>query len=204
MAFNIYPGILHARIIMYKFVASCEWTKIFSYLSITTHTTERFDPQTVQPVAQSLYRLSYAFHEFTNCNLHKTRAQMSFIAISRTQNLYSRKIGYSFPLKAINSLRHNYNNIQGYLTFRGPCIVSIFLLIYFQREATLNSLCISGKLLYMFRVVSSPIIRSTYNCIYSIWYLLTVTAFCLYCGRVGAGLSVVWELYRSEYLRHTV
>jgi len=31
---------------------------------------------------------------------------------------------------------------------------------------------ISGKLLYMFRVVSSPIIRSTYNCIYSIWYLL--------------------------------
>jgi len=33
---------------------------------------------------------------------------------------------------------------------------------------------ISGKLLYMFRVVSSPIIRSTYKCIYSSWYLLTV------------------------------
>ena len=56
---------------------------------------------------------------------------------------------------------------------------------------------ISGKLLYMFRVVSSPIIRSTYNCIYSIWYLLTITAVCLYWGRVGAGLSVVWELYGS-------
>jgi len=27
------------------------------------------------------------------------------------------------------------------------------------------------KLLYMFRVVPSPIIRSAYNCIYSIWYL---------------------------------
>ena len=27
------------------------------------------------------------------------------------------------------------------------------------------------KLLYMFRVVSPPIIRSTHNCIYSIWYL---------------------------------
>jgi len=27
------------------------------------------------------------------------------------------------------------------------------------------------KLLYMFRVVSAPIIRSTHNCIYSIWYL---------------------------------
>ena len=27
------------------------------------------------------------------------------------------------------------------------------------------------KLLYMFRVVPPPIIRSVYNCIYSIWYL---------------------------------
>jgi hypothetical protein len=28
------------------------------------------------------------------------------------------------------------------------------------------------KLLYMFRVVPPPIIRSTHNCIYNIWYLL--------------------------------
>jgi len=50
---------------------------------------------------------------------------------------------------------------------------NIFVLIYF-RDATLHSLFISGKLLYMFGVVSSPIIRSTYNCIDIIWYLLTV------------------------------
>ena len=73
------------------------------------------------------------------------------------------------------------------LTFRGPCIVSIFVLIYFQRDANLHSLFISEKLLYMFRVLSSPIIRSTYNCTYSIWYLLTITAICLYCRRFGAG-----------------
>ena len=30
---------------------------------------------------------------------------------------------------------------------------------------------ISGKLLYLFRVVSPPIIRSTHKCIYSICYL---------------------------------
>ena len=47
------------------------------------------------------------------------------------------------------------------MTFRGPCVVSIFLLIYFQQDATLHSLFISGKLLYMFRVVSPPILRST-------------------------------------------
>ena len=34
----------------------------------------------------------------------------------------------------------------------------------------LELLCI-WKLLYMFRVVSPPIITSAYNCIYSIWYL---------------------------------
>ena len=58
-----------------------------------------------------------------------------------------------------------------HLTFRGSCIVTIFLLIYFQQDATLHILFISGKLIYMFRVVSPPIIRSTHNCIYSIWYL---------------------------------
>jgi hypothetical protein len=47
----------------------------------------------------------------------------------------------------------------------------IFLLLYFQQDATLHSLFISGKLLYIFRVVSPPIISSTHNCIYSIWYL---------------------------------
>ena len=67
-----------------------------------------------------------------------------------------------------------YNRKIIILRFSGPCIVSIFVLIYFQQDATLHSFFISGKLLYMFRVVSSPIIRSTYNCIYSIWNLLTV------------------------------
>ena len=54
------------------------------------------------------------------------------------------------------------------LTFRGPCIVSIFLLIYFQQDATLHSLFISAIPLYMFRAVTPPIVRSTHNCIYSI------------------------------------
>jgi hypothetical protein len=65
----------------------------------------------------------------------------------------------------------NESNLLIFLTFRGPCIVSIFLLIYFQRDATLNSFFISGKLLYMFRVVSPLIIRSAHNCMYSIWCL---------------------------------
>ena len=49
--------------------------------------------------------------------------------------------------------------------------LNLFLLIHFQQNATLHSLFISGKLLYMFQVVSPPITRSTKNCIYSIWNL---------------------------------
>ena len=34
----------------------------------------------------------------------------------------------------------------------------------------LHTVCFICKMLYMFRVVSPPIIRSTINYIYSIWY----------------------------------
>ena len=42
--------------------------------------------------------------------------------------------------------------------------------IYTTRCNVTQFICI-WKLLYMFRVVSPPIIRSTHNCIYRIWYL---------------------------------
>ena len=57
------------------------------------------------------------------------------------------------------------------------------LLIYFQQDATVHNLFISGKLLYMFRVVTPPVIRSTHNRIYSIWYL---SKLCCY-------LSLFWK-----------
>ena len=90
-----------------------------------------------------------------------------------------------------------------FLSFRDPCIASILLLIYFQQDATLHSLLISGKLLYMPRVVSPPITRSTNNCIYSklSGTSQTVTATCRYYGRVGTRLNVVWELYWSVLVR---
>ena len=42
--------------------------------------------------------------------------------------------------------------------------------IIVQQDATMYSLLYFCKLLYMFRVVTLPIIRSTYNCNYSIWH----------------------------------
>jgi len=42
--------------------------------------------------------------------------------------------------------------------------------IIVQQDATIYSLLYFCKLLYMSRVVTPPIIRSTYNCNYSIWH----------------------------------
>jgi len=44
-----------------------------------------------------------------------------------------------------------------------------WILIIVQQDATIYSLLYFCKLLYMFRVVTPHIIRSTYNCNYSIW-----------------------------------
>jgi hypothetical protein len=46
--------------------------------------------------------------------------------------------------------------------------------------------------------VIPPIIRSAYNCIYSIGICHTVTAICSYRGRVGTGLSVLWVACSGE------
>jgi hypothetical protein len=97
------------------------------------------------------------------------------------------------------------------LTFMGTCIVSIFQYIYIYiyiypnpTRCNVTQFIYTWKLLYMFRVVHPPIIRSAYNCIYSIWYLSH-----RYCYlRVGTGLSVLWVVYASsvwmDVLRATV
>ena len=46
------------------------------------------------------------------------------------------------------------------------------------------------KLLYMFRVVSPPIIRNTNNCIYSVWYWSTVAATVAIVGEWRVTVSV--------------
>ena len=78
------------------------------------------------------------------------------------------------------------------LTFRGPCIVSIFLLIYFQQDATFiyflkSTLRVSGGTSTHHQEHTTVFtVSGTYK---------TVAATCRYGVRVGTGLSVVWELY---------
>jgi len=55
------------------------------------------------------------------------------------------------------------------LTFMGPRIVRIFK--YISNKIQRYTVYSFWKLVYMFRVVPSPIISSANNCIYSMWYL---------------------------------
>jgi len=57
----------------------------------------------------------------------------------------------------------------------GPCIA--ILCQYMSNKMQLYTVYFICKLLHMFRVVSPPIIRSTINCIYSIWYWSTVVQY---------------------------
>jgi hypothetical protein len=59
--------------------------------------------------------------------------------------------------------------LLGDLTFMGPCIVSTSQ--YISNKMQRYTFNFNWKLLYIFRVVFPPIIRSAYNCLYSIWYL---------------------------------
>ena len=60
-----------------------------------------------------------------------------------------------------------------------------------------------SKLLYMFQVVSPPIIRSTYNCIYSIWYLShRIVGYILISGNCSTCFR--WYLHPSSGAHSTV
>jgi hypothetical protein len=61
--------------------------------------------------------------------------------------------------------------ILGDLTFMGPYIVSIFQYTCISNKMQRYTVHLYLQTVYMFRVVLPLIIRSAYNCIYSIWYL---------------------------------
>jgi len=69
-------------------------------------------------------------------------------------------------------------------------IIFHFFLIYFQQDATSHILFISGKLLYMFRVVSPPIIRSTQ--LY--WQYLVLVIPLLLPAAIVEEVELVWVL----------
>ena len=65
--------------------------------------------------------------------------------------------------------------------------VNIFISSKYPTRCNVRQFIYICKLLYVFPVVSPPIVRSTYKCIYSIWYLSNC---CCY-------LSLSWKSWKS-------
>jgi hypothetical protein len=95
--------------------------------------------------------------------------------------------------------------LLGDLTFMGSCIVSIFqyTCTVYPTRCNVTQFIYIWKLLYMFRVVLPHIIRSAYNCIYSIWYLSRRYCYLPLSWRVGTGLSVLWVAYATHSVTNT-
>ena len=55
--------------------------------------------------------------------------------------------------------------------FYNSCLKTFGSQLVHPKRCNITQFIYLWKLLYMFRVVSPPIIRSTHNCIYRIWYL---------------------------------
>jgi len=55
--------------------------------------------------------------------------------------------------------------------FLSACYMKLVYSNIYPTRCNVTQFIYIWKLLYMFRVVTQPIIRSTHNCIYSIWYL---------------------------------
>jgi hypothetical protein len=79
------------------------------------------------------------------------------------QNSVSSSATYpNFVFKKCNKLFSRFFNVQ-------ESVLRESMSIIVQQDATIYSLLYFCKLLYMFRVATPPVIRSTYNCNYSIW-----------------------------------
>jgi len=81
---------------------------------------------------------------------------------------HSRRTKTSFTLWWKPEIAHRLYTI---LHFSLPKYHIVYSNIYISNKMQRYTVYFIWKLLYMFRVVPPPIIRSAYNCIYSIWYL---------------------------------
>jgi hypothetical protein len=108
----------------------------------------------------------------------------------RRRKFHSRWVGLNFWCRKKFFFLENliFFNVHGSV-HRASCIVNReSMSIIVQKDATICSLLYFCKLLYMFRVVTPPIVRSTYNCNYSIWHWSNF-------GQCSAWSQLRWEVW---------
>jgi hypothetical protein len=112
------------------------------------------------------YVLRSSQFQFNLCFLHQHHH--SYIR-QTVIKLFKSEIYLNNILKFCTYLTKRTHSFFKFLTFMGPCIVRIFQ--YISSKMKRYTVYFIWKLLYVFRVVTPPIIGSANNCIYNIWYL---------------------------------
>jgi len=108
--------------------------------------------------------LVFTFPFYTSLFIHPCRQKSDLYAPTSNSCIFT----------PIENWTHVYMNL---FTRNSPYYDLLKYLLFFLKHPVYPTRCnftqfiYIWKLLYMFRVVSPPIIKSAYNCIYSIWYL---------------------------------
>jgi hypothetical protein len=121
-----------------------------------THTHAEYAILIAFPLQQCLTRTRLNVTLYVHC--------LSCFKVTLAPHIFSNPSEIVFNNSVIN-IQKLLNN----LTFIGPCSAIIFQ--YTSNKMQRYTVYFVWKLLHMFRVVPPPIIRSAYNCMYSIWYL---------------------------------
>ena len=105
--------------------------------------------------------------------LHKGKYTQKFIPTSKSSSpLPPFFLATLWGTPADSISRYNCSlqfNVHGSV-HRKTILIYIYIYIYISNKMQRYTVYFTWKLVYMFRVVPPPIIRSASNCIYSIWY----------------------------------
>ena len=130
------------------------------------------------PIISSTYNCNYSIWHWSKRSLLPSAVVETLGLVQQDATIYSllyyRKLLYMFRVVTPPIIRSTYNCNYSIWHWSKRSLLPtavVETLGLVQQDATIYSLLYYCKLLYMVRVVTPPIIRSAYNCIYSIWYL---------------------------------
>ena len=172
---------------MASFTQNCQSSKLLKLFNLFTVLFVRHIPQDNYHSSQtllyhSLYLSPICLKEYSGKMIYNT-LMSKFETGDKHLEIYARECifflhaqlcdGWYFPNCKTNGRHVHFSIIfsvsdMPYIPRQQSNLLTMSITV--QQDATICSLLNFCKLLHMFRVVTPPIIRSTYNCNYSIWH----------------------------------
>jgi len=129
-------------------------------------------------------------HKPWQCQLLTCTAYLTWSAVGDNQGLFEANYVYRDSVSGCSEVglrSDKMARVNSNVNLNKCSDLALVMSIIVQQDAIVYSLLYFCKLLYVFRVVTPPIIRSTYNCNYSIWHWLNF-------GKCGVWSQLKWEV----------